>query len=100
MFDSDECHDREDGVEDSGGVVGADDEYGDDDGVSGDPEIPGLKDFAVGEILSGEGEAGGYGIEIDIVATEFDEEHDENGNSDGEGYTDDEPVIGFEVGYG
>jgi hypothetical protein len=62
--------------------------------------VPGLEDFAVGEILGEETECGCGGINPDELAFEGLENCGEEGNENERGEANDDPVLGLDVGDG
>lgn len=95
-----ESHDEEDDVENGGGIVLAVEEEGDVDEVGDDPEVPGLEDFAIGEILGEETERGCCGINPDELALYGLKNCGEEGYENEGGEADDDPVFGLNVGDG
>lgn len=100
MGHSNEGHDEEDDVENGGGIVLAVEKEGDIDEVCDDPEVPGLEDFPIGEILGEEAESGCCGINPDELALYGLKNCGKERNENEGGEADDDPVFGLDVGDG
>lgn len=100
MGHANESHDEEDDVENGGGIVLAVEEEGDVDEIGDDPEVPGLEDFAIGEILSKEAEHGCGSIDPDKLTFDGLENRGKQGNEDEGSEPDDDPIFGLDVSDG